>query len=149
MGPTPFGPTTPGIGPWRQIRLPENVKPYHYDLSLHTDVTKPSFNGNVSIWINISSDTRYLLLHATHMNLTRAEVRKVSGGELRFPWHYNAFSMYDQRFFSHRIPSNICYHSNGNTRPLILSKLNCLEIQSDVHFITKLWECEVLKSPNL
>lgn len=81
IGPTSVGPTTPGAEPWWQIRLPDNVKPYHYDLTLHIDLTKPHFSGTVQIWINVSSPTPYILLHARYMNFTKVELQTFSGGK--------------------------------------------------------------------
>ena len=81
VGPTSVGPTTPGPEPWWKIRLPRDVKPYHYDLTLHIDLNKPHFKGAVATWVDVLSSTPYVLLHAVDMNITKAEVRKVSGGE--------------------------------------------------------------------
>lgn len=74
-------PTTLGTGPWSQVRLPDNIKPSHYDIILSIDLTKPHFNGTVSIWIKISITTPYILLHISNMNVTLVEVKKESGGE--------------------------------------------------------------------
>ena len=85
VDPTSIGPTTSisptGRGPWWQIRLPGNIQPYHYDLTLHVDLNKPFVKGTVDIWINVSSSAPYILLHTRNMNFTRVEVLKVSGGE--------------------------------------------------------------------
>lgn len=74
-------PTTLGTGPWSQVRLPANIKPSHYNIILSIDLTKPNFNGTVSIWIKISIITSYILLHTSNMNVTLVEVKKESGGE--------------------------------------------------------------------
>ncbi|KAK2565369.1 Glutamyl aminopeptidase [Acropora cervicornis] len=74
-------PTTLGTGPWSQVRLPDNIKPSHYNIILSIDLTKPNFNGTVSIWIKISIITSYILLHTSNMNVTLVEVKKESGGE--------------------------------------------------------------------
>lgn len=79
--PIPVGPTTPGPEPWWQIRLPDNVKPYHYGLTLHIDLNKPNFKGTVNIWVDVLSPTPYILLHAVNMNITKVEVQKLSGGQ--------------------------------------------------------------------
>lgn len=73
-------PTVPGPEPWWQIRLPDDVKPYHYGITLHTDLNKPHFKGTVKIWVDVLSSTPYILLHAVNMNISRAEVQKLSGG---------------------------------------------------------------------
>lgn len=81
VAPTVVGPTTPGPEPWWKIRLPRDVQPYHYDLILHIDLNKPHFKGAVATGVDVLSPTPYILLHAVDMNITKAEVRKVSGGE--------------------------------------------------------------------
>ncbi|KAJ7393673.1 hypothetical protein OS493_003330 [Desmophyllum pertusum] len=45
VSPTSVGPTTPGPEPWWTIRLPGDIKPYHYDLTLNIDLNKPNFKG--------------------------------------------------------------------------------------------------------
>jgi len=35
----------------------------------------------VATWVDVLSPTPYVLLHAVDMNITKVEVRKVSGGE--------------------------------------------------------------------
>lgn len=80
--PTPPGPTTAGPEPWWRIRLPDNVIPFHYDLTLHIDMNKPNFKGKVKIWFNVTSPTPYVLVHALDMNFTANEVRKLSGGPI-------------------------------------------------------------------
>lgn len=75
-------PTTLGTGPWSQVRLPANIKPSHYNIILSIDLTKPNFNGTVSIWIKISIITSYILLHTSNMNVTLVEVKKESGEQI-------------------------------------------------------------------
>jgi len=88
VGPTSFGPTTPGPEPWWKIRLPRDVKPYHYDLTLHIDLNKPHFKGAVATWVDVLSPTPYVLLHAVDVNITKVEVRKVSGGVLEIKRYF-------------------------------------------------------------
>ncbi|PFX22347.1 Thyrotropin-releasing hormone-degrading ectoenzyme [Stylophora pistillata] len=78
--PTPPGPTTAGPEPWWRIRLPDNVIPYHYDLTLRIDMNNPNFKGKVKIWFKVTSPTPYILVHALYVNFTANEVRKLSGG---------------------------------------------------------------------
>ena len=83
VGPTHVGPTTAvdTTGPWLKARLPGEIQPSHYNITLHIDLTKPGFNGTVHIWISVSSPTHFILLHTRNMNFTRVEVRKEYGGK--------------------------------------------------------------------
>ena len=91
--PTSVGPTTPGSEPCWTIRLPGDIKPYHYDLTLNIDLNKPNFKGTVRVWVDVSSSTPYIILHVVNMNFTRVEVQKLSGGESHLKiidrWQYN------------------------------------------------------------
>ncbi|XP_068743782.1 glutamyl aminopeptidase-like [Montipora capricornis] len=95
VGPTPVGPTPVGsttavdtTGPWLEARLPNQIQPSHYNITLHIDLTKPGFNGTVHIWINVSSPTHFILLHTRNMNFTRVEVQKEYGDQIPVKRHF-------------------------------------------------------------
>ena len=48
VGPTHVGPTTAvdTTGPWLKARLPGEIQPSHYNITLHIDLTKPGFQWN-------------------------------------------------------------------------------------------------------
>lgn len=70
------------LKPWSQIRLPQNIRPIHYDLYLDPDLEMNTFQGNVSILIEVTAKSEfmsYILIHIKDMNVTRAQVHKVYG----------------------------------------------------------------------
>lgn len=76
--------TTPAFedGPWKTLRLPDNVRPVHYDVTLYPDFYEERhiFYGNISIELNIVSETNIILIHALYLNIsdTRLKVTKTS-----------------------------------------------------------------------
>lgn len=62
------------IFPWDKMRLPSNVFPNHYDLSIHPNLTTLHFTGSVKIEVNIKQDTSYIVLHSKDLNVTLAKI---------------------------------------------------------------------------
>ena len=66
---------------WLGTRLPRDILPLHYDLTLFPDLYQPDpnyapFYGNVSILINITSKpTRHLIVHANELTIRETTVR--------------------------------------------------------------------------
>lgn len=75
-------PTEPtGPEPWYKIRLPENIRPIHYDFYLDPHLEQNTFQGNVSILIDVTEKSDYMsfiLIHINDMNVTRAKVYKLA-----------------------------------------------------------------------
>ena len=71
-----------GPEPWYKIRLPQNIRPLHYDFYLDPYLEQNTFQGNVSILIEVTAESEfmsYILIHINDMNVTRAKVYKQSG----------------------------------------------------------------------
>ena len=77
---TPPGPTPLGTEVWRNVRLPDNIVPVHYDVVLYIDLKKLVFFGDVSILVNVTKPTENVLVHFNKMNITSAKVEMASGG---------------------------------------------------------------------
>lgn len=54
------------------FRLPEGVRPLHYDLRLEIDPAKDSFAGTVSIRVRLDRPTRTIWLHARELTIAKA-----------------------------------------------------------------------------
>lgn len=67
------------VKPWKNIRLPQNIRPVHYSVYLDPYLELNTFKGNVSVLINVtekSDVTSYILIHINDMNVTHAKVYK-------------------------------------------------------------------------
>uniref|UniRef100_A0A3P9PC93 Aminopeptidase n=1 Tax=Poecilia reticulata TaxID=8081 RepID=A0A3P9PC93_POERE len=50
-------------GDWKNFRLPDYVKPIHYDLHLEPNLVDDTYTGTVDIQVEVSKPTRHLWLH--------------------------------------------------------------------------------------
>ena len=60
--------------PWKNIRLPANIVPDHYEVSLSVDLESFNVTGEVTVNAEVVSETPYVLIHAKDMNITGARV---------------------------------------------------------------------------
>ena len=79
------GPTTAGTEAWWNVRLPENVIPDHYDVSLRINLKELWFDGDVSILVHVTQSTDIILVHVNLMNISEVSVQEKDGGELERP----------------------------------------------------------------
>ncbi|XP_006881151.1 PREDICTED: glutamyl aminopeptidase [Elephantulus edwardii] len=68
-------------GPWKEFRLPDHIKPVHYDLEMRPVMEEDRYTGTVSISINVSLPTQYLWLHLRETRITQLPVLKKPTGE--------------------------------------------------------------------
>lgn len=76
---TPTEPTGPE--PWYKIRLPQNIRPIHYDFYLDPYLEQNTFQGKVSILIKVTEKSDYMsyvLIHINDMTVTEAKVYKLA-----------------------------------------------------------------------
>nr|XP_055063413.1 endoplasmic reticulum aminopeptidase 1 isoform X2 [Misgurnus anguillicaudatus] len=58
--------------PWNKMRLPDTVKPQHYDLLIKPNLTSLTFSGSVEILLEVEDDTRAIILHSKNLQISRA-----------------------------------------------------------------------------
>lgn len=58
------------------FRLPSEVKPVHYDLYVHPDLDEGTFEGRVSILIDISDKRNFLVLHQLNLKIDSVSLYK-------------------------------------------------------------------------
>ncbi|KAF8633724.1 hypothetical protein AX17_004382 [Amanita inopinata Kibby_2008] len=68
-----------------QYRLPVDVKPVHYDVTIRTDLEKLEYQGFVKISLDVKTDTSRIVLNSSDLKLGKAtiysDVLKVTQGE--------------------------------------------------------------------
>lgn len=64
-----------GMIPDLSFRLPKEVKPLHYDVYLHPDLDKGTFQGKVTILVDVFDRRSYIALHQKDLNITRTTLK--------------------------------------------------------------------------
>lgn len=62
----------------KDMFLPTNVKPAHYDLTLEPFFNNYTFRGHVEIKINVKLTTDSIVIHADGLNITASSIRASS-----------------------------------------------------------------------
>lgn len=57
-----------------QYRLPTNVKPFHYDLLIKTDLEALTFQGVVKINFDVVRETASITLNASNLDLDKVTI---------------------------------------------------------------------------
>ncbi|XP_027624632.1 endoplasmic reticulum aminopeptidase 2 isoform X2 [Tupaia chinensis] len=58
--------------PWRQLRLPKEVIPLHYDLFVHPNLTSLDFVASEKIEVLVKDATHFIILHSKDLEITNA-----------------------------------------------------------------------------
>ncbi|XP_028616244.1 glutamyl aminopeptidase [Grammomys surdaster] len=67
-------------GEWKHFRLPDFIKPVHYDLEVKALMEEDRYTGTVTISVNLSKPTHDLWLHIRETKITKLpELRRPSG----------------------------------------------------------------------
>ncbi|XP_071953572.1 glutamyl aminopeptidase-like [Antedon mediterranea] len=85
-----------GADVWEELRLPSNIKPNLYDLTLHPNLTTDTFSGFVDIDVTVSSPTDTFLVHIKELTISNTKITSKEGGlewakEKEFPYTENEF----------------------------------------------------------
>lgn len=59
-------------GPWKNLRLPDSIKPLHYDISLFPDFydDHETFYGNITTELKISKATSVIMVHIKYLDIS-------------------------------------------------------------------------------
>ncbi|XP_023658692.1 leucyl-cystinyl aminopeptidase [Paramormyrops kingsleyae] len=80
--------------PWTSLRLPDNIRPVHYELEIQPNLTTMTFNGKVSIQVNILNDTKMIVLHSSDMKIINVAVQSKKATFLEYkPWQQIAIKL--------------------------------------------------------
>ncbi|KAJ8380417.1 hypothetical protein SKAU_G00011950 [Synaphobranchus kaupii] len=86
--------TSGELFPWTHLRLPLSVRPVHYDLLIHPNLTTMTFQGTVAITVEIAEDTSKVVLHASDMKITKAMFQDKEVNILEYkPWQQIAIKL--------------------------------------------------------
>lgn len=70
--------------PWNSNRLPTNIVPIEYDITLRTPIFATDvYNGEVTIDIEVKQPTQYIILHSKFLSDYLPSVRDQSGAEVQ------------------------------------------------------------------
>ncbi|KAJ4488175.1 leucyl aminopeptidase [Lentinula aciculospora] len=58
--------------PASKFRLPTNVKPTHYDLTIRTDLDKLTFDGTVTVSLDVKEETKTIVMNSSKLKLGQA-----------------------------------------------------------------------------
>lgn len=79
--------------PWAELRLPSSVHPVHYNISLHPNLTLMTFQGSLSILVQVLHETKNIVLHSSDMNIINASIEGKQGHILEYkPWQQIAIT---------------------------------------------------------
>ncbi|XP_030248229.1 glutamyl aminopeptidase [Sparus aurata] len=84
----PCKPSTDSSGDWVNFRLPDYVKPVHYDLHLEPDMEEDTYAGTVDVHVEVTKPTHYLWLHIRETFVSampRLKMLNGQGGEKEVP----------------------------------------------------------------
>ncbi|KAJ3763765.1 leucyl aminopeptidase [Lentinula raphanica] len=60
--------------PASKFRLPTDVKPTHYDLIVRTDLEKLTFDGSVTVSLDVKEETKTIVMNSSKLKLGKATV---------------------------------------------------------------------------
>ena len=73
--------------PWKSIRLPDFVRPVHYDLFMHPNLTTFLNKGSVEILITALDNVNFIVLNVKELNLTDFYLTKASYSQIKIRRH--------------------------------------------------------------
>ena len=80
--------STTGGDPWKNVRLPANIVPDEYEVSLSVNLESFDVTGEVTVSAQVVSETSYVLIHANDMNITGVRVSQ-GGSPVRIKSEFN------------------------------------------------------------
>ncbi|GJE97966.1 Peptidase M1 aminopeptidase N catalytic domain-containing protein [Phanerochaete sordida] len=121
-----------------RYRLPTNVKPYHYDLTVRTDLEGLKYDGYVTIHLEVVKEMRTIQFHALKLKLGQV---KLTSPSLDEPIIQNAseltFNEADERATMH-LPTVLPAGATAELRLEFESELT----DSLIGYYRSSWECE-------
>lgn len=85
INPTAAPPSTPPTAtngeefPWSEVRLPFHVRPLHYDITLHPNLTTRHVQGEMTIKLTTIEETTAIIIHGDELNITQYSLQNKYG----------------------------------------------------------------------
>ena len=92
------------------IRLPEALKPVHYDVNIRPDIyggkaSDFKFTGSVKIILDVKTDTKDIILHSNKLSLDKDKIKVLSNGDKNsLPVDYGGIEMISHPYEFLKIP---------------------------------------------
>ena len=64
---------------WCNVRLPEEIRPYHYNLEILSDVKNLKYNGQVEILFTVSKPIDVILVHIKENVIMKVTLNSIDG----------------------------------------------------------------------
>eukprot|EP00111_Clytia_hemisphaerica_P010712 TCONS_00031279-protein len=64
---------------WCNVRLPEHIRPYHYNLEILSDVKNLKYDGQVEILLSVSKPIDVILVHIKEKLITKVNLQSIDG----------------------------------------------------------------------
>ncbi|XP_014663086.1 PREDICTED: aminopeptidase N-like isoform X2 [Priapulus caudatus] len=104
--------------PWRSTRLPRTIRPSQYDIHLQINLTEFHVNASVSIVMQVSEPTEYIILHSNNLTITsyylksHKTLRKIAITKLLFykRWNLVAFRLQRALYANEELDLTIEYN---------------------------------------
>ncbi|KAM0263570.1 hypothetical protein ACHAQJ_001190 [Trichoderma viride] len=110
------------------FRLPSNVKPIHYDLTLEPDFGEAVYTGEITIQLSVLEEVDQVTLHSEDLNITAAFLQGPDGNK-DIPFRYNAEAGMVTFFFAKPLSAaetaSLSINFTGNIRKDISGFYDC------------------------
>ncbi|XP_043933639.1 endoplasmic reticulum aminopeptidase 1-like [Protopterus annectens] len=67
--------------PWNNSRLPTDITPEYYHISIKPDLDRQTFSGQVRIRLSVQKNTSYIILNSKRLQITEAVLLEVASNE--------------------------------------------------------------------
>jgi aminopeptidase N len=97
--------------PWTEIRLPQFIVPFRYNLFMRPNMTTFYNKGSVDILLKVTQKTDFLVIHVKKLNITEILMTEVNGANISIIKHLECLANEQLfiKFDTYLIPNNLNY----------------------------------------
>nr|XP_047146176.1 glutamyl aminopeptidase-like [Hydra vulgaris] len=78
--------------PWENMRLIDDIVPYNYFLAVEVNMDNDFFDGEVSIYVNVTKSTNVILVHQVDLQINNVLLKNVEDNQIQIDSHFNYFA---------------------------------------------------------